>query len=97
MYMNMSFSETLGLEHVPQPNRFSHLLRDRRERLGLTCQEMSVCAGLGVDTWSALESCEILDPTWEMLHRVAAAIDVDAGSLLIIAILSQGARRLGLR
>jgi transcriptional regulator with XRE-family HTH domain len=95
--MSTSFSEVMGLEAVSLPDRFSQLLRTHRERIGLSREEMSVCCGLELDMWAALENCQVLDPSWTVLKRVAAALEMDPGSLLVIAILSEGARRQGLR
>jgi hypothetical protein len=85
------------LEDVSRPDRFSYWLRSHRERLGLSCEDMSLCCGLEVDTWGALEDCQLLDPSWAVLNRLATALETSPGTLMIVALLSEGARRLGLR
>lgn len=95
MYMNITSSEAQPIDHLPNPDRFSNLLRTHRERLGMSCEEMSLCAGLAVDTWASLESCEIPDRSFSVLSLVASAIDVDLQIVLALFALSQRARHLG--
>ena len=85
------------LEGIFMPDRFSYWLRTHRERLGLSCQEMSLCSGLDANTWGALENCEILEPSWSVASRVAAVLETDTVIVMFTAMLSAGARRHGLR
>ena len=84
------------LDGVATADRFSCWLRIHRDRLGLTCEAMSLCSGLDAGTWAALENCEILDPSAAVLLQVAAALETSVGQLMMAALLSAGARRYGL-
>jgi len=88
---------SLFAEGVSLANNFSHWLRTHRERLGLTPEQMSVWCDLDVNTWAALENCEILEPSVSVADRVAAALGTAGVMVLFMAGLSASARRLGLR
>ena len=85
------------LEGVARADQFSCWLRTHRQSLGLSCEQMSVCCGLDVNTWAALENCEDLNPSWPVLERLAAVLETNPVGLMLVALVSAGHRRYGLR
>jgi len=80
------------LQEVSRPDRFSYLLRIYRERVGLSCADMSRCCGLDANTWAALENCELLNPSCTVLMHLSLALNIQFELLLLVSIISAYAR-----
>ena len=99
-YMSTDNNEDLFpafLDEVPFSQQFAYWLRVHRERLGLSCADMSRRCGLNPNIWARLENFQILNPSWLVLNRVAEALETSPQVLFLLAGICKKARQLGLR